>query len=495
MYLIGYDIGSSSIKASLLDIERNSLVVSAQRPKTEMAIVAKHATWAEQDPELWWKYIKECTAELLASSKVSKSDIKAIGIAYQMHGLVLVDKDLQILRPSIIWCDSRAVEIGNEACESIGTNNCLNSLLNSPGNFTASKLAWVKRNEADIYKKVWKFMLPGDYIAMKMSGEVTSTNSGLSEGIFYDFSQEALSTDIMNHFGFDPGVTPRIVPTFGEQAELSKEGAAALGLEEGTKITYRAGDQPNNALSLNVLHPGELATTAGTSGVVYAVSESLRADELSRINSFAHVNHTKAQRRIGILLCINGTGILYAWARKNLNVKDYNHMNQLAESVEIGADGLSIIPFGNGAERILNNINLGAHISNLHLTRHGSAHILRAMKEGIAFSFKYGIDLMSDLGVNANVMRAGHSNLFQSHIFRTTLSTVTGAKIELYDTDGSQGAARGAGIGLGAYDEKSAFSGLKAIDTIYPGHQDKDRTMKAYDNWKNQLEYALSAFQ
>ena len=488
MYLIGYDLGSSSIKASLLEIDSNQVVATAQHPKSEMAIESIHSTWAEQDPETWWKAVIQCTNELIGKSQIDKSEVQGIGIAYQMHGLVLVDKNLEVLRPSIIWCDSRAVDIGNKAFADLGEPQCLRNLLNSPGNFTASKLAWVKQHEPETYARVWKFMLPGDFIAMKMSGETTTTASGLSEGIFYDFVQEGISESIMSYFGFDSALIPRVVPTFGTQSTLSRQGAEALGLKEGIQITYRAGDQPNNALSLNVLNPGELATTAGTSGVVYAVSDKLRADSQSRINSFAHVNHSKDLRRIGILLCINGTGIMYAWARKNLDVDAYDEMNALAESVPIGADGLSVVPFGNGAERILNNQNPGAHVANLHLSRHNKSHILRAIQEGIAFSFKYGIDIMNDLGVEANVMRAGNSNLFQSAVFRNTLANVTGAQIELYDTDGSQGAARGAGIGLGCYTKQSAFTGLKTLSTIDPNESEQERVYEAYQHWKTHLE-------
>lgn len=487
MYFIGYDVGSSSVKATLLDAQTNRAIASAQYPKTEMSMIAHQAGWAEQNPEDWWEAIKLTTQELKTKTKVDTSLIKSIGISYQMHGLVVVDKQLNVLRPSIIWCDSRAVSIGEKAYETLGSRYCLNSLLNSPGNFTASKLAWVAQNEREVYDRIYKIMLPGDYIAMKLSGIPQTTYSGLSEGVFYDFKRDNISKEVLNHFGINSDLIPDIVPTFGHQAEVSSSAAEELGLTSGTAITYRAGDQPNNALSLNVLEPGELAATAGTSGVVYGVTDSLNNDPASRVNAFAHVNHTPEQRRIGILLCINGTGILNAWARKNMGNLDYDKMNELARSIPIGSDGLTILPFGNGAERILKNKNIGAQIHGLQFNTHQQGHVFKAIQEGIACSLRYGTDIMKSIDLNPSVIKAGRANLFLSDIFQKAVANLTGATIELYDTDGAQGAARGAGIGHGLYDQKSAFSGLKLLEKIEPNHKEQAAYGALYERWNGLL--------
>lgn len=491
MYFIGYDIGSSSVKATLIDADTNKAVSSVQHPKTEMNMIAVQAGWAEQHPEEWWSSIVTITKTILSETNVNPEDIRAIGISYQMHGLVIVDKNLEVLRPSIIWCDSRAVSIGDLAYESLGQNYCKQNLLNSPGNFTASKLAWVKTNEPSIYEKVYKAMLPGDYVAMRMSGVPQTTNSGLSEGVFYDFKEEGISRKVLDNFGIDQDIIPEIVPTFGTQSELTKNAALELGLHPGTKITYRAGDQPNNALSLNVLQPGEVAATAGTSGVIYGVNEKLKNDPFSRVNAFAHVNHTQEQRRIGILLCINGTGILNAWGRKNMGDYSYEEMNKLASEIPIGAEGLSILPFGNGAERILQNKNIGAQIKGLQFNIHEKSHIFRAIQEGIACSLKYGTEIMNNLGVSASVIRAGKANLFLSELFQDAVASLTGATIELYDTDGSQGAARGAGIGVGFYDLTNAFSGLNLLKSIRPNERTAQEYQELYGRWKEYLNKEL----
>jgi xylulokinase len=488
MYLLGYDIGSSSVKASLVDVESGRCAASAFYPENEAPILSQQPGWAEQSPADWWGYLKQATADVLAQTRCHADDIRAIGISYQMHGLVCVDKDQQPLRPSIIWCDSRAVPYGQRAFEALGEDWCLQHLLNSPGNFTAAKLAWVKENEPAVYEKIWKIMLPGDYIAMRLTGEAATTVSGLSEGIFWDFVENRPAQRLLSHFGFDASVLSTVVPTFGEQGRVTVAAARELGLAAGTPVTYRAGDQPNNALSLNVLNPGEIASTAGTSGVVYGVIGQVAHDPLSRVNPFAHVNHTASDPRLGVLLCINGTGILNAWMRRSVAEKgiSYPEMDTLAAEVPIGSDGISILPFGNGSERMLENRDAGCSIHGVNFNRHDRRHLMRAAQEGIVFSFQYGIEIMEQMGLRVDKIHAGQANMFLSPIFRETLAGVTGATIELYDTDGSVGAARGAGIGAGIYASPAeAFSTLERLAVVEPSRQAEYRA--AYERWKSFL--------
>jgi len=491
MYLLGIDIGSSSVKASILNGETGEIAGTSYYPKNEMTIVAKRSGWAEQQPELWWENLKLAILEAKSLAKISGDEIAAIGISYQMHGLVIVDKQQNVLRPSIIWCDSRATEIGSMAFNDIGNEKCLSTLLNSPGNFTASKLKWVKDNEPSVYEKIDKIMLPGDYIAMRLTGDIRTTASGLSEGMFWDFRKNEVSDLVLNYYGFDRELIPEIVDTFGIQGYVSSKIAAELGLKAGTPVSYRAGDQPNNALSLNVLNPGEIATTAGTSGVVYGVSGDVKYDPQSRVNTFAHVNHSADENRLGVLLCINGTGILNSWLNKYVGNKtfSYEEMNRKAAEIAIGSEGLSILPFGNGAERVLGNKNIGAQISGLSFNIHTESHLFRAAQEGIVFSFKYGMEIMEQIGIKAQVIRAGKANMFLSPVFRETLAGVSGATIELYNTDGSVGAARGAGIGSGYYaSAKEAFASLKKLETVNPDTSKSAQYEEAYQTWKKQLE-------
>ena len=475
MYLLGYDVGSSSVKASLVDAESGKIAASAYYPKHENTIISLKAGWAEQDPESWWENLKLATADVIA--QLDRPSIAAIGISYQMHGLVCLDKNGNLLRHSIIWCDSRAVPYGEAAFKALGEDKCLGHLLNSPGNFTASKLAWVKENEPALFDKIDKIMLPGDYIAFRLTGDKRTTVSGLSEGMFWDFKEERPASFLMDWFGFDESILPERVPTFSEQGRLSGAAAEELGLTEGIPVTYRAGDQ------------GDIAATAGTSGVVYGVSGKVAYDPLSRVNTFAHVNHTSKDPRLGILLCVNGTGIANAWIRRNVVPRGimYDEMNAAAEEVPVGSEGVGVLSFGNGAERMLGNRETGCGIYGLNFNIHTWKHLARAVQEGIAFSFKYGIDIMEEMGMSVGVIRAGAANMFQSKIFRDTLSSVTGAVIELLDTDGAAGAARGAGIGAGIYkDHDEAFATLRRVDLVEPS-ADRSRYLEAYSIWKNHL--------
>ena len=487
--LLGYDIGSSSVKAALLDAETGKSLASAFSPATEMQIHSPAPGFAEQDPETWWDELKHATNSLKSRFPFDPKDVLAIGISYQMHGLVCVDKQQRVLRPSIIWCDSRAVNIGNEAFQSLGQDYCMEHLLNSPGNFTASKLKWVNDNEPDLFDRIDKIMLPGDYIAMKMTGIPATTISGLSEGIFWDFPAQSISQKIMDHFGLDKELLSPIVPSFGEQGRLSSQAASALGLASGIPVSYRAGDQPNNAWSLNVLDPGEIAATAGTSGVIYGVTDRITHDPQSRVNSFVHVNHESNRPRYGVLLCVNGTGILNSWVQKNIFAGiPYESINTEAEKVPVGAEGLQFFPFGNGAERILANQDPGARLQGLQFNRHGRAHLARAAQEGIAFSLHYGAEIMQQMGIELKSIRAGHTNMFLSNLFATTMANLSGCPIELYNTDGALGAARGAGMGIGYYHHPSeCFRGMQVVRKIEPQILQQDQIREVYASWKKNI--------
>ncbi len=494
-YLLGFDVGSSSVKASLVDTQTGKCTATAFFPETEAPIKSVKSGWAEQDPEMWWKNAKLALAKVMKESGVKGSDIQCIGISYQMHGLVCVDKNLQALRDAIIWCDSRAVPYGERAFGDLGSEHCLQHLLNSPGNFTAAKLAWVKENEPTVFENIYKVMLPGDYLAMRLSGVANTTVSGLSEGMFWDFKEHKVASFLMDYYGFPTDIIADIVPTFSVQSRVSAQAAEELGLKAGTPISYRAGDQPNNALSLNVFNPGEIASTAGTSGVVYGVLGNVNYDKKSRVNTFAHVNYTEELTRLGVLLCINGTGILNAWTRRNVAPSgiSYAQMNELAETVAVGSEGVRIVPFGNGAERVLENREVGCSVHGIDFNRHNQAHLVRAAQEGIVFSFCYGMEIMRQMGMDIHKIHAGKANMFLSPVFREALAATSGATIELYETDGSIGAAKGAGIGCGIYaDHDEAFATLQKLSVIEPNAALQAQYTQAYTEWKGILQQLLT---
>jgi len=487
MLLLGIDIGTSSIKVAVVDSATQQAIVTAQFPDEESLITARQVGWAEQAPEMWWDNLLEAFNRCKATGTFDPHDISSIGIAYQMHGLVLVDKEQNLLRDSIIWCDSRAVDLGNAAFDALGHEFCLSHLLNSPGNFTASKLAWVKENEPERYESIDKLMLPGDFIAMKLTAQITTSISALSEGIFWDFERDAVSKELMDYYGFKQSLIPEIRPVFSEHGRVTADIAALTGLKEGTPVTYKSGDQPNNALSLNVLEPGEVAATAGTSGVIYGVSDQLAYDPQSRVNTFAHVNYTEEQKRLGVLLCINGTGSLNRWTKNLIGpTASYTQMNEDAKKIKVGAEGLRVLPFGNGAERMLNNKLIGVHFQQIDLNLHTQAHLFRGVQEGIAFAFRYGLDIMRSNGLNPNVIRAGKANLFLSDLFLEAFVNSTGVPVELYQNDGSVGAALGSGIGAGTFSSAAeAFSNIKPLQLVEPSQTETYDAV--YQDWLQHL--------
>ncbi len=491
MYTIGIDIGSSSIKAALVEMGTQAVVAAVQAPEAEMPIAAPQADWAEQAPEEWWKYCVAAVHALLRESRVPPNRIAAIGLSYQMHGLVAIDAQGEVIRPAIIWCDSRAAAIGQAAYQALGETYCLTHLLNSPGNFTAAKLRWVQEHESSAFERIHRILLPGDYIAYRLTGEVATTRCGLSEAILWDFVREAPAYALLAHWSMPADLLPPLVPVFGFQGALCVLAAEALGLPPGIPLTYRAGDQPNNAFALNVLEPGEAAANAGTSGVVYGVVGERVADPQQRVNSFAHVNHRPEAPRIGVLLCLNGCGSLYRWLRQQLGpIATYAHMDTLATTAPPGTDGLCVLPFGNGAERLLGNINVGARLLRLDFNRHTPAHLCRAALEGIAFALTYGIQQMRRLGLPITALRAGHDNLFRSPLFAQTLSTAAGVPVELFRTSGAIGAAQGAAVGL---EQTTPAENTGAIAAgRYEPDANAEPLAAAFERWRQALERTLA---
>ena len=488
MHLLGIDLGSSSVKVSLVDAATGRQVGSAQSPTDrELAMAAPQVGWAEQDPGVWWEHTERAVATL--AGEHSLGDVGAIGIGYQMHGLVLLDAAGEPVRPSIIWCDSRAVSLGRQAAEAIGTDRLAASTLNSPGNFTASKWAWVARNEPEALARATTAMLPGDYLAFRITGDRATTASGLSEMILWDFGARSPARAVLDHYGLDDRLLPPLVPTFGDQGTVASGIAERWGLSPGARVCYRAGDQPNNAYSLKALAPGDTAATAGTSGVVYAVTDQRRFDPEQRVNAFAHVNDAADAERLGILLCVNGTGSAYAWLRRTLgaggDLPAYAQLNAWAESAAVGSDGLLFYPWGNGAERVLGNREPGAAFEHLSFTRHGAPELCAAVQDGIAAALAYGSEVLDGLGAGPRVTRAGRANLFLSDRFCQAFAQLTGAPLELYDTDGAQGAARAAGVGAGAFETHAdALAGVEQIGRFEPRPDLRDAYGSFYARWR-----------
>lgn len=496
MYLLGFDIGSSSIKGALIDAESKKTIRVVSAPDREMPIDSPDRGFAEQDPEMWWKYVCRCSNMLMEHHPEAKNRIGAIGLTYQMHGLVLTDDEGKVLRSSVIWCDSRAVSTGRELEEKLDANAFLGSHYNVPGNFTFSKLRWVQKHQPDIFEQSEKFMLPGDYIAFRMTGEIRTSYTGLSEAILWNFKEGKANEDLLRQWDMDPRLIPGHAPSFATQGYVHATAREELGLDSGGKIpvSYRSGDQPNNAWSLNVNEPGVMAGAGGTSGVLYGISEDPVIDLTQRTNSFAHVNYEPERPRIGVLLCINGAGILYSWIRKNITGSDfsYDELERRATSVAPGADGLQFLPFGNGAERMLQNKPVQAHLMQLDLNRHRQDHIIRAGLEGVGFAFVYGYEIMKGLGLASDILRVGNDNLFLSGIFSGLISAMTGMRIEIREATGAVGAALGAGVGAGIYTSpQDAMKDSAVLQTVIPDPELQELYRPYYKLWKTELNNKL----
>lgn len=494
-YLLGLDIGSSFIKAALVDARTRQAVATAQSPAAELPILAPQPGWAEQEPRLWWEHCIAAVRQLESLSPGGLQRVIAVGIAYQMHGLVLLDAQLQPVRPAIIWCDSRAGQIGAEAERALGTAWCLEHLLNTPGNFTAVKLAWVRRYEPELFAQARHALLPGDYIAVQLTGEPATTDCGLSEMALWHATEGRLAHEVLDALALDAALLPPRVPVAGEQGKLTPQAAAQLGLPAGIPLAYRCGDQPNNALALGALDPGEAAATAGTSGVVFAVTDNPLADPRQRVNTFLHVNHSPQQPHYGVLLCLSGAACSYRWLRATLGLAQppsYSVLNALAEQTPPGADGLCFLPFGNGAERMFGGRSLSAALQQLDFNLHGAGHVARAVQEGVAFALAYGLQALRELGLEFRLLRAAAGNMFLSDTFTRALSAAAQVELELRRTDGATGAALGAGFGAGLYPSWNDAVGHGSRALIVAAQQEREQYAAAYARWCGVLDAHLS---
>lgn len=490
MYTLGLDIGSSSVKACLYDARSFRIVGTSTSPSHEMPITAPEPGWAEQDPEVWWHHTIVACDDLRARHPAAWATVKAIGIGYQMHGLVTLDAGDKPVRPAIIWCDSRAVETGNSITGLIGRQRLLDSNLNTPGNFTVSKMVWMMQNEPDNWSKVAIGMLPGDYIAYRLSGDKTTSKSGLSEMILWNFLTNEIDTLILNNYPSIRAILPKIVPNIGVATSISMESAEMLGLQDDVVLSYRSGDQPNNAFGLGVTEPGSVGINAGTSGVVYAVTDKPVVDVAETFNPFLHVNNNESQKRIGLLLCLNGCGIMNAQIRRLTKASSYEMMNEKADDVPLGSDGLQIFPFGNGAERMFGNRNLGASIHGWDLVRHNDAHFFSASLEGIAATLSYGIDHMRSLGVNINKIHAGRANLFLSPLFCELIAAIARVDVYLFESDGASAAAKGAAYGAGLINSTTQPADLLGKPDIYSA---KTRDIAAVEAFRREYYAQISS--
>ena len=313
----------------------------------------------------------------------------------------------------------------------------------------------------------------------------------LSEGMLWDYKENKVADWLLDYYGINREMTPTIVENFSRQGILSQKAAQETALPMGIPLVYRAGDQPNNALSLNVLKPGEVAATGGTSGVFYAVT-AMSSGKSTRVNNFIHVNHNEKNPRIGKLLNINGAGVQYRWLLNNIGGESYERMNNKAAQIAIGSEGLVILPFGNGAERMFNNKNIGTHFLNMNLNIHTSSHLFRAALEGIAFSFVFGMECLKEDDATISVIRAGNDNLFRSEIFSNTVATLIGHEIEIYNTTGAVGAARAVGLIDGDFEKFGNKITQNDYVMTYKPAKENTPYIAAYQNWKKELQIMLN---
>lgn len=454
-YLLGIDIGTSGTKTVLFD-EAGNTIASALG---EYPLYQPNVGWAEQDPEDWWKATFSTIKAVLGKSGVNPSDVKGVGLSGQMHGAVLLDKDNQVLRKAIIWCDQRSSAECDQITSIIGKERLIEITANPAlTGFTASKVMWVKNNEPEIFEKVKKILLPKDYIRFKLTGEFATEVSDASGMQFMDIPKRKWSSEVLDKLGIDKGLLGDVYESQEVSGKVHKAAAELTGLKEGTPVVGGAGDQAAGAVGNGIVRPGVISSTIGTSGVVFAFSENVSIDPKGRVHTFCHA----VPNTWHIMGVTQGAGLSLKWFRDNFCIEEkrtaelmgidpYVLMDQEADRVEAGCSGLIYLPYMMGERTPHLDPNAKGVFFGLS-AKHEKQDMLRAVMEGVVYSLKDCLEIIKEMGVDVSEVRAsgggGKSKLWrqmQSDVFGTEITTINSSE------GGALGVALLAGVGTGVY--------------------------------------------
>ena len=479
--LLGIDLSTTGAKALLIDHE-GRVVSSATTP---LSLSTPHPLWSEQDPHEWWTATTKSIGQALASANASGTDVAAIGLTGQMHGLVLLDDHGEVLRPAILWNDQRC---GAE-CDEIRARVNRSELVQITGNdaltgFTAPKILWVETHEPQIYRRIRHVLLPKDYIRYKLTATYAMDKADGSGTMLFDLRERTWSSQILNALNISPGWLPETFEGHETTGEVTREAASSTGLRQGTPVVAGGGDQSTQAIGTGVVRPGTIAVTLGTSGVVFAATESPLIEPEGRLHAFCHAVAGR-WHLMGVMLSAAGS---LQWYRDKLACdRSFADLVDEAAQVPAGSEGLIFLPYLSGERTPYPDpLARGAWIG---LTmRHGQAHLTRSILEGVAFGIKDMFCLMRDAGLGSieevRVSGGGAKSLLWRQIVADTLSA------ELVTVNTTEGAAFGAallaGVGAGVWRnvDTACAETIVIKDRISPNKDNAGIYQSIYDQYQ-----------
>ena len=474
-YMMGIDVGTTGTRAVI--VRPDGHVVGAATGDHQPMRMLRPG-WAEQDPEDWWQAALVAIRRALSEARLKGSEVAAVGFTGQMHGVVLLDKALTVLRPALIWCDQRS----QPQCEWITQKTGRERLIQYVSNpaltgFSAPKLLWVRDNEPQVFERAAHFLLPKDFVRFRMTGEFASDVSDASGTLLFDVTNRRWSREMLAALEIDSALLPRVFESPEITGEITQETAVLTGLTAGTPVAAGAGDQAASAVGNGIVLPGLTSATLGTSGVIFSYTESPKLDPRGRIHTFCHAVPGKWH----VMGVTQGAGLSLRWFRdqfapsetwyaRNTDADPYELLIRQAERVPAGCDGLLWLPYLMG-ERTP-HLDAQARGMWFGLTAaHTRAHLIRSILEGVAFSLRDSLEIFKEIEIPVEQIRASGGGS-RSFLWRQIQADIFGKElVTLRTSEGSAlGAALLAGVGARIYAsvEESARYAIEVKERMAP---------------------------
>lgn len=487
-YLLGLDIGTSGVKALLISVEGK--IISSKTESYPLA--TPHSGWAEQSPYDWWEATVKVIEEVVSSTPIGSTQIKGISLSGQMHSSVFLDEKMEVIRPAILWSDTRTSEQCKEIYTKVGGLNQLIDYVSNPAleGFTAPKILWLKENEPENYQKVKYILLAKDYIRYRLTGELFTEVSDAAGTLLFEVIKKRWSTGLLEKLEIDPDLLPPILNSFDLAGRITKPIAEKTGLKFGTPLVAGGADNACGAVGSGIIQEGRVMVSIGSSGVVLAQTDNPQADQGGRIHLFNHAC-PNSWYMMGVML---SAGMSYEWLEKKLfnNSLDYPKLDQLAEEIEPGSEGLLFLPYLYGERTPHNDANARGVYFGIS-GKHDQRHFTRSVLEGVTFALKDSLELIKDKGVKVKEIRAIGGGA-KSSVWQQILADILGKEINLLNVEEGPafGAALIAGVGVGVYGSfTEAVSGIvKVQKTIVPRIQNTEKYNQYYQLYKK-LYYSL----
>jgi len=477
-YLLGLDIGTSGVKALL--VSPKGKIISSKT--VSYSLTTPHSGWAEQSPSDWWEATVKVIRETISSNSINSSQIKGISLSGQMHSSVFLDEKMEVIRPAILWSDTRTSEQCQEIYTKVGGLNQLIHYVSNPAleGFTAPKILWLKENEPENYQKVKHILLAKDYIRYRLTNELFTEVSDAAGTLLFDVIKKRWSAGLLKKLEINPDLLPPVLNSFDLAGKITQSIAEKTGLKFGTPVVAGGADNACGAVGSGIIQEGRGMVSIGSSGVVLAQTNNPQADQEGRIHLF---NHTcpDSWYMMGVTL---SAGMSYEWLQKNLfnNTLDYIKLDQLAEEISPGSEGLIFLPYLYG-ERTPHN---DAHARGVYFGisgKHDQRHFARAVMEGVTFALKDSLELIKDKDVKIKEIRSIGGGA-KSRVWQQILADILDEEINLLNVEEGPafGAALIAGVGVGVYSSfaEAVNRVIKVRKTIVPRIQNTERYNQYY---------------